>query len=624
MSHRLLRLKAILLLVILIGTSYQGFSQFNIDEPFNTNSTNINLTDNAYLTSGTDDPAEQGWLRLTKALANQKGSMIVQQAFPSNLGVLIDFEYKTWGGNGADGMSVFLFNADSSGASFHIGNAGGALGYGPTNSNSNTGLSGAYMGLGLDEWGNYSVPGFFSSGTPPPTASGPGSTPNAIALRGPAPTYTYIAGTQVVPSDAGTGDNGGIDYNTYNITTRPSDSQFYRRVQISLQSNAGLYTATVKWKRHTTDSFSILFGPVTITTPPPAMLQLGIASSTGSHTNYHEIRNLTITTPGNISVTMMAPALISTVPNPTHLNYDITVQNLTTTRVTGINIQDLLPPDYTVNIATDLSVTNYGDTSNTITNFAVNNGIFSGTASLASNAEITLHVNGTITNLFNGQSIRNTVKINAPSIVDVDTTNNVDTAYTLVQAPIPLPLKLNSFTVLKQQNDVNLTWATDADADNDHFDIERSEDGKIFNKVGTVQANETTGLTIDYQFKDVDALSLKVLSLYYRLLQVDKSGAGEYSTIKMITMDHPGNDLSIQAFPVPFTNVLTLQLSNATVGQAFINMHNAAGQEVYRSKIMVTSGACLIQLNDVGQMPKGVYTLEYIQDSIVKVIQVTK
>jgi len=47
----------------------------------------------AYLTSGIDDPQNNGWLRLTKSVNNQKGYAYISSKFPSTLGALIDFEY---------------------------------------------------------------------------------------------------------------------------------------------------------------------------------------------------------------------------------------------------------------------------------------------------------------------------------------------------------------------------------------------------------------------------------------------------------------------------------------------------------------------------------------------------
>ena len=102
-------------------------------------------------------------------------------------------------GDGADGMSFFLVDGgvtigtatEPDGTSDNVGSWGGSLGY--TCSNSNTdyhGMYGAYLGLGIDEYGNFlngkhntlGVANANASGDN--TASGGGQWANRIGLRG--------------------------------------------------------------------------------------------------------------------------------------------------------------------------------------------------------------------------------------------------------------------------------------------------------------------------------------------------------------------------------------------------------------------------------------------------------
>lgn len=77
--------------------------------------------------------------------------------------------------DGADGMNFFLMNST---ATPNIGSWGGSLGYTCSNANPNyDGMVGAYLGLGIDEYGNYLNPG-------DNTVSGPGLQANRIGLRG--------------------------------------------------------------------------------------------------------------------------------------------------------------------------------------------------------------------------------------------------------------------------------------------------------------------------------------------------------------------------------------------------------------------------------------------------------
>lgn len=249
----------------------EALAQFTITENFKGSTTGSNIVlggspNPAKLTSGIEDPVGAGWLRLNRSGTNQRGYAYVNTPFPSTLGVFIDFEYKTWRSsadatyNGADGIGVFLFDAA---ANFSIGGYGGSLGYAPNSPSTPTGLAGGYMGIGLDEYGNFSNP---SDGG---KVGGPGLRPNSVALRGPttnilATTNPYLAGIQL--SSSTTADE--IDYNTV-TTTRPTDAQFYRRVQIEIVPSGANYIITVRWTKTPNGAFTQLLS-YTTTTPPPS------------------------------------------------------------------------------------------------------------------------------------------------------------------------------------------------------------------------------------------------------------------------------------------------------------------------------------------------------------------
>src|SRR5690606_36066095 len=77
--------------------------------------------------SGIEAPGA-GYLRLTSNGNNQTGFARSSQAFSSADGLDISFEYYTYSGSGADGITFFLFDAAAS-ASFNTGGFGGSLGY---------------------------------------------------------------------------------------------------------------------------------------------------------------------------------------------------------------------------------------------------------------------------------------------------------------------------------------------------------------------------------------------------------------------------------------------------------------------------------------------------------------
>ncbi|MBE7565940.1 PilC/PilY family type IV pilus protein [Acidithiobacillus sp. HP-11] len=161
-------------------------------------------------------PTGSGALILTPNINKQEGAIIDPNPFPSNAGVTVTFNTFTFGGTGADGIGFYLLNGDDASAvqnkNFSIGAIGGSLGYSCSQNSSNesqpNGIANGYLGLGIDEFGNFVNPN-------DNTNSGPGFIPNSIAMRGygnvnEASIANALGGTSVSNYDVmGTCQSGG-------------------------------------------------------------------------------------------------------------------------------------------------------------------------------------------------------------------------------------------------------------------------------------------------------------------------------------------------------------------------------------------------------------------------------
>ncbi len=86
------------------------------------------LGGNAVLTATTEGEGN-GWLRLTPAQTSKSGYAFYDEAFSSSQGIVIDFDYASYGGTGADGITFFLYDGATPASQFRIGAFGGSLGY---------------------------------------------------------------------------------------------------------------------------------------------------------------------------------------------------------------------------------------------------------------------------------------------------------------------------------------------------------------------------------------------------------------------------------------------------------------------------------------------------------------
>lgn len=120
---------------------------------------------------------------------NQTGAVVSNFTFPTNQGIQVTFATVTYGGDGnngtgADGISFFLADGAQQPT---VGGLGGSLGYSCSNGNASyDGVVGAYIGIGIDEYGNFANPGDNTNTGPGSngTATGDNFKAGRIALRG--------------------------------------------------------------------------------------------------------------------------------------------------------------------------------------------------------------------------------------------------------------------------------------------------------------------------------------------------------------------------------------------------------------------------------------------------------
>lgn len=226
-----------------------------------------------------------GRMRLTQASQKQSTASTYQRLFPAaeNL-VEIQFDHYAYGGatnNGADGIAVVLSDAA---ITPQPGAFGGPLGYGFKPGIS--GFAGGWLGVGIDEFGNFSGEGG--------SINLSGQRRQSVVVRGSgagASGYRYLRGT----CNNGTTNTSGsclsptVDKN--NVTPA-------HRYKITIDSqSAG--QSLVKVERNTGSGFVTLIssfnaaaqtGQATI----PKDFLLSLTGSTGDYYNNHEIDNVQI------------------------------------------------------------------------------------------------------------------------------------------------------------------------------------------------------------------------------------------------------------------------------------------------------------------------------------------
>ncbi|HET8800804.1 MAG TPA: DUF6701 domain-containing protein [Marinobacter sp.] len=237
--------------------------------------TNSDLNPDDWVTSvssGNYTPAVVGGrMRMTEAQSNQSTAATLQREIPGaeNL-VVLEFDYYAYGGSGADGLAIVL---SDSAITPQPGSFGGSLGYAQRN-NGDPGFAGGWLGIGLDEYGNFSNANEGRVG-------GNGFQPDAVAIRGAYQgNYRYLRGTgSLTPGVDQSGNNPTA--HRYRITV---DSRAAGEAMVSVERDI---TGTGNNFQTLIPSFNALNESGQPDVPENFLLSL--TGSTGGSTNIHEL-----------------------------------------------------------------------------------------------------------------------------------------------------------------------------------------------------------------------------------------------------------------------------------------------------------------------------------------------
>jgi MSHA biogenesis protein MshQ len=234
-------------------------------------------------------------LRLTNTAGSVATFAQFKRWFPAaNNKVVVEFDYFGWGGSGADGIAMVLSDASVNPTP---GGYGGSLGY--ANRSGIDGFGGGWLGVGLDEFGNYPGTGEGRRGYPtnytPPIGANVSAAAarNSIAVRGSgtgqSAGYVLLAnsGTLATAVQTGTTATDSTTKHRYRITVDHSNSvNAYVSVERDTTGTGSSYSTVIP----AFDAKGSNSGQAAV----PANLMLSFTGSTGGSTNNHEIANVRV------------------------------------------------------------------------------------------------------------------------------------------------------------------------------------------------------------------------------------------------------------------------------------------------------------------------------------------
>ncbi len=176
------------------------------------------------------------------------------------------------------------------------------------------------------------------------------------------------------------------------------------------------------------------------------------------------------------------------------------------------------------------------------------------------------------------------------------------------------PVTLLSFAGLYNQGNVDLTWQTAMEVNNDFFELQRSTDGINFTTIANIDGAGNSSSVLGYDYTDV---GLTGSIVYYRLLQHDYDGTITASQVISVRLNKTGAVPFIVA-PNPFSSSFVLHKMYDEV--ATVSVYDALGR--LREQKVSNEGEQTLILGE--NLSKGAYIIHYATTMNVYTFHVEK
>ena len=184
-----------------------------------------------------------------------------------------------------------------------------------------------------------------------------------------------------------------------------------------------------------------------------------------------------------------------------------------------------------------------------------------------------------------------------------------------------LPIELLFFEAHRlDKNNVQLSWATESELNNQGFIIERMLDTETeFSAIGEADGAGNSKSRLNYRLNDINPHQR---ISYYRLKQIDFDGSYSYSKIHAIDGSKSTENSTIQVYPVPARDHLMIDFSNweNDNSDAVLKIVDIHGRVLVMKEITMQQNH-LIRIDEVVDFPSGTYFVTIGNDKTSEFVQ---
>jgi subtilisin-like proprotein convertase family protein len=187
----------------------------------------------------------------------------------------------------------------------------------------------------------------------------------------------------------------------------------------------------------------------------------------------------------------------------------------------------------------------------------------------------------------------------------------------------PLPVSWLTFEANRQgEVDAILDWTTGQEVDNSHFVVERSANGIKFEAVARIEAQNLPRGAADQHLDYRAALHAEQGLLYYRIRQVDFSGAESYSPVRQVRFEKADFQF-VAVMPNPFSNTVKVAYQLPASGEVQLRIVDMMGRTIWNKIESQTAGLQELEWNG-SHLAKGTYLIQIAHGSQIITTKVVK
>lgn len=182
----------------------------------------------------------------------------------------------------------------------------------------------------------------------------------------------------------------------------------------------------------------------------------------------------------------------------------------------------------------------------------------------------------------------------------------IDSINVVMESSAFLPVDWVSFKANQKASNVELFWETATEINNDHFEIEHSQDGRLWQMLGSVPSSDDRGAQKYHFIHETPVEGMN----YYRIKQIDIDGSIDYSHVEKVYYDRNEQE-ALSVYPNPVENAFSIE-----------NFHT---KNITAVRIINNRGKILDRWDDdipdkinVSSYPEGLYWISYKEDGEIK------